>query len=71
MDESALRTEAEEASDLLTVSEVAQRLRVDQTTVRRWIAHHVLAAVELPHKGKRRQYRIKGTVLTSLLNGPI
>jgi len=38
---------------LLTVHEVAKRLRVDDTTVRRWITNGTLPAITLPHKGKR------------------
>lgn len=54
-------------SDLLTVSEVAQQLRVDGTTVRRWIKNEVLEAVTLPHQNKRQAYRIKRSTLNDLL----
>ena len=58
-----------EESDLLTVHEVAKRLRVDDTTVRRWITNNILPAITLPHSGKRQGYRIRqsdlDTVLTS------
>ena len=37
-----------EPEELLTVREVARRLRVDDTTVRRWIKHGTLEAVSLP-----------------------
>ena len=47
-----------ETSNLLTVHEVAKRLRVDDTTVRRWITNGSLPAVTLPHSGKRQGYRI-------------
>lgn len=56
------------ADDLLTIHEVARRLRVDDTTVRRWINNGVLDAVTLPHLGKRRGYRVKKTTLDSLLS---
>ena len=46
---------AEKTEELLTVREVARRLRVDDTTVRRWITSGVLDAISLPHRGKRRQ----------------
>ena len=39
-------------NDLLTIREVAQALRVDDTTVRRWVKQGLLEAVTLPHKGK-------------------
>lgn len=45
-------------NDLLTVREVAKGLRVDDTTVRRWIKDGVLEAVVLPHRGTRQGYRI-------------
>ena len=65
--------------DLLTVHEVAKRLRVDDTTVRRWIKNGVLSAITLPHSGKRHGYRIRqadldtvltSTPLTSQTDGP-
>jgi excisionase family DNA binding protein len=52
---------------LLTVGEVARRLRVDGTTVRRWIATGALEAVILPHAGTRRIYRVKQSTLDALL----
>ncbi|HXH26848.1 MAG TPA: helix-turn-helix domain-containing protein [Candidatus Acidoferrum sp.] len=54
--------------DLLTIHEVAVGLRVDDTTVRRWINNGVLDAVTLPHLGKRRGYRVKKGTLRELLN---
>jgi excisionase family DNA binding protein len=45
--------------DLLTVREVARRLRTDETTVRRWVKKGAMEAVTLPHLGKRQAYRIK------------
>ena len=53
--------------DLLTIREVAIRLRVDATTVRRWIAQGLLEVVILPHTGKRRVYRVKKATLDGLL----
>jgi excisionase family DNA binding protein len=57
--------------ELLTVREVARRLRVDDTTVRRWIKSGALEAITLPHRGKRQAYRIKKTTLDKLLNSSI
>jgi excisionase family DNA binding protein len=54
--------------DLLTVREIAQALRVDQTTVRRWIKNGVLEAITLPHQNKRMAYRVKRSTLDTLLN---
>jgi len=56
--------------ELLTVREVAHRLRVDDTTVRRWIKSGALEAVTLPHRGKRQAYRIKTSTLNTLLKTP-
>jgi excisionase family DNA binding protein len=61
---------AEDLDELLTVREVAKRLRVDDTTVRRWIKSGALEAITLPHKGKRSAYRIKVATLTRLLQHP-
>ncbi len=56
-------------SDLLTVSEVAEILRVDDTTVRRWVKLGVLDAVVLPHVNERQAYRIKRETLNKVLAG--
>jgi len=56
-------------NDLLTVSEVAEILRVDETTVRRWVKIGALEAVVLPHLNKRQAYRIKRDTLDKLLAG--
>jgi excisionase family DNA binding protein len=56
--------------ELLTVSEVAQVLRVDDTTVRRWVKQGTLEAVILPHINARQGYRIKKSTLDALLSRP-
>jgi excisionase family DNA binding protein len=61
---------ADEAEELLTVREVARRLRVDDTTVRRWIKSGALEAITLPHRGKRQAYRVKKSTLDALLRSP-
>lgn len=53
--------------ELLTVREVANRLRVDDTTVRRWINNGVLDAVTLPHIGRRQSYRVKAGTMERLM----
>ncbi len=58
---------ASEQDDLLTIREVAQRLRVDTTTVRRWISLGLLDAIVLPHRGKRQAYRVRKRTLDQLL----
>ena len=60
----------EKTEELLTVREVARRLRVDDTTVRRWIKNGVLSAITLPHVSKRQIYRIKKSTLDGVLQGP-
>jgi excisionase family DNA binding protein len=57
----------DEESSLLTVTEVAKKLRVDTTTVRRWIKSGALKATILPHRGKRQAYRIHQSTLDELL----
>jgi len=59
-----------EENDLLTVREVARQVRVDDTTVRRWIKNGALEAVSLPHVGKRCAYRVRRSVIDALLNAP-
>ena len=55
------------ADKLLTVQEVAQQLRVNEATVRRWVKIGALAAIKLPHGGKREVYRIRQSTLDSIL----
>lgn len=58
----------EQADELLTVQEVATRLRVNEATVRRWIKSGALEAVKLPHRGKREIYRVRRSTLSAVLN---
>lgn len=58
----------EQNDDLLTVHQVAQILRVDDTTVRRWIVQKSLDAVSLPHRNKRVMYRIRRTTIEAMLH---
>jgi excisionase family DNA binding protein len=62
---------SESKDELLTVREIAKRLRVDDTTVRRWIKSGALEAITLPHKGRRQAYRVKSSTLNKLLNGTV
>jgi len=57
----------QDEADLLTVREVAKQLRVDDTTVRRWIKNGILEAITLPHRGARQAYRIRRSTLDALL----
>jgi excisionase family DNA binding protein len=56
-----------EHSDLLTVREVAQTLRVEEVTVRRWIKSGVLEEVRLPRPGKKHTYRVHKRTLDALM----
>ncbi|GCE13631.1 helix-turn-helix domain-containing protein [Tengunoibacter tsumagoiensis] len=58
-------------SELLTVAEVAEILRVDDTTVRRWVKQGALDAVILPHVNERQAYRIKRETLNRVLSDSI
>ena len=60
-----------EDGELLTVREVAKRLRVDDTTVRRWIKNGVLEAITLPHQGSRQAYRVRRSTVDTLLASPL
>ena len=53
---------------LLTVAEVAKALRLDDTTIRRYVKQGLLEAIRLPHRGTRQAYRIKQETLDNLLN---
>ncbi len=58
----------EQKEELLTVQEVAERLRVNEATVRRWIKNGSLQAIKLPHRGKREIYRVRRSILNSVLD---
>ncbi len=53
--------------ELLTVREVAEMFRVDDTTVRRWIKEDALEAIILPHLNERQGYRIRRSVVNAIL----
>lgn len=53
-------------NELLTVQEAARILRVDDTTVRRWVKRGAMEAVVLPHKNTRVAYRIKRSTLDKI-----
>jgi len=53
--------------ELLTVQEVADIFRVDDTTVRRWINNGALEAIILPHMNERQAYRIRRSVIDAIL----
>lgn len=57
--------------ELLTVHEVSRQLRVDDTTVRRWIKVGALEAITLPRRGERQTYRIRKSTLDALLNSSL
>jgi excisionase family DNA binding protein len=59
-----------QTEELLTVHEVAQTLRVDDTTVRRWVKSGAIEAVTLPHIGNRQAYRIRKSTLDTLMEKP-
>ena len=54
--------------ELLTIQEVADVLRVDASTVRRWASTGALGVVILPHANKRRVYRVPKSVVEKLLS---
>lgn len=55
--------------DLLTVREVAKLLRVDDTTVRRWIRTKALDAISLPNNNKNRtQFRIRRASIDAIMH---
>ncbi len=56
--------------NLLTINEVAEILRVNPTTCRRWVKQGALEAIVLPHVNKREAYRIKRETVDRLLATP-
>lgn len=57
-----------EFEEFMTVHEVASNLRVDDTTVRRWVKTGALKAITLPHRGSRNSYRIPKSSYDALFN---
>ncbi len=55
----------------LTIAEVAKLLRVDYTTVRRWVQNGLIAATVLPTRGRRHVYRIWRTEVEKILGASI
>ena len=51
----------------MTVPEVARLLRVDTTTVKRWIALGRLEAFALPNNGLRKEHRIPREAVNKIL----
>ena len=60
--------ESDNQNELLTINEVAEKLRVDPTTVRRWAKNGCINVVVLPHRGQRTAYRVKRSTLDAILN---
>jgi excisionase family DNA binding protein len=54
---------------VFTVGEVAYILRVDETTVRRWISRGQLKAYLLPHRSGKQAYRIPRSEIESFAPG--
>jgi DNA binding domain, excisionase family len=58
----------DEEEELLTIQEVARRLRVHDSTIRRWAKSGYLDAIPLPKGiGQKQSYRIKRSTLNELL----
>lgn len=59
--------ETEHDDPLLTMREVAARLRVDVATVRRWALCGILPYIQLPRRGHRRIFRFRQSTLDAIL----
>ncbi len=54
-------------SPLLTLREVAGLLRVEVSTVHRWIKNGALAGVTLPGAGRQHVYRVQRATIDAIL----
>lgn len=52
---------------LYTITEVARRVRVDPSTVRRYIRRGLVRSIPLPHTGNRITHRIPQSSLDAML----
>ena len=66
-----LKEEHNIMNELLTASEVAQILHVNDTTVRRWVKQGALQAVILPHRNARQAYRFTRETVERILQTTI
>lgn len=69
VEQAFLGVEEKQEDELLTVREVAEALRVNETTVRRWLNCGIMACVFLPTDGQYKSYRIKRSTLEQILAG--
>lgn len=58
-------------SDLLTLSEVARILCVDDTTVRRWLKQDAREGIVLRHVNEHQIYMVRRSTLERLIGSPI
>lgn len=63
--------ESDNQNELLTINEVAEKLRVDPTTVRRWVKAGTMKAISLPHRGLRQAYRVHKHTLDAVLSSSV
>lgn len=54
--------------ELLTIQEVAKILRVDATTVRRWVKSGALVAIPLSRLGDRQAFLVRRSDVEKLLH---
>ena len=57
--------------EYMTVLEVARLLRVDTTTVKRWIYNGQLEAFALPGTGLRKEHRIPRAAVNKILGNSL
>ncbi|GAC1662327.1 MAG: hypothetical protein PVS3B3_33450 [Ktedonobacteraceae bacterium] len=56
------------SDELMTMQEVAQILRMDEATVRRWARSGIIDVIELPRVKKNTRYRMRRTAFDAMLN---
>lgn len=67
-----MQTQTLAMPDLITTKEVADILRVDEDTVRRWMKNGALEFVALPRiRANYQTYRVKRSTVEKILNTPI
>ena len=61
-------TMGKKEADLMTIAEVARKLRVERATVQRWAHAGQIDVITIPSVGRNKRYRMHRKAFEALLN---